>query len=160
MPLGAGAKLGPYEIIELLGTGGMGEVYRARDPRLARDVAIKVVRGEIATDRARVRRLEQEAKATGALNHPNILAVYDVGTHDGTPYVVSELLEGHTLRTRLEDGRTRRSATPCSSTIGTGPQRSGRSTGRPHSIPTTRRPITGSRTIGPWSRPNDRVGNR
>jgi len=104
MALEAGAKLGPYEIIELLGTGGMGEVYRARDPRLGRDVAVKVVRSELGADKGRLRRLEQEARAAGALNHPNILAVYDVGTYEGTPYVVSELLEGHTLRTRLEDG--------------------------------------------------------
>jgi serine/threonine-protein kinase len=81
----------------------MGEVYRARDPRLGREVAIKVLPDEIA-DRTHLRRFEQEARAAGALNHPNVLAVYDVGTHQGAPYVVSELLEGHTLKTRLEGG--------------------------------------------------------
>jgi len=81
----------------------MGEVYRARDPRLEREVAIKVLPEEVA-DRKHLGRFEQEARAAGALNHPNVLAVYDVGTHDGAPYVVSELLEGQTLRTRLEGG--------------------------------------------------------
>ena len=100
MALEAGSRLGPYEVVGLLGSGGMGEVYRARDPRLEREVAIKVLPAEIA-DRKHLRRFEQEARAAGALNHPNILAVYDVGTHDGAPYVVSELLEGHTLKVRL-----------------------------------------------------------
>jgi len=81
----------------------MGEVYRARDPRLDREAAIKVVREEIA-DRNRLRRFEQEARAAGALNHPNVLDVHDVGTHEGVPYVVSELLEGQTLRARLTSG--------------------------------------------------------
>src|SRR5262245_46128485 len=78
----------------------MGEVYRARDSRLARDVAIKVLPGGFSKDPARLRRFEHEAKASGALNHPNVLAVYDTGHHDGAPYVVSELLEGQTLRER------------------------------------------------------------
>jgi len=99
----AGARLGPYEIVGLLGSGGMGEVYRARDPRLRREVAIKVIPEGLA-DRERLRRFEQEARAAGALNHPNVLAVHDIGTHEGTPYVVSELLEGQTLRQRLEGG--------------------------------------------------------
>src|SRR5512145_3356955 len=81
----------------------MGQVYRARDPRLEREVAIKVLPREIA-DPKRLRRFEQEARATGALNHPNVLAVHDVGTHEGTPYLVTELLEGATLRERLADG--------------------------------------------------------
>ena len=103
MGLQAGDKLGPYEVVGLLGSGGMGEVYRARDPRLGREVAIKVLRDEIA-DRDRLRRFEQEARAAGALNHPNVLAVYDIGTHENTPYVVSELLEGETLRAHLKGG--------------------------------------------------------
>jgi eukaryotic-like serine/threonine-protein kinase len=103
MTLESGSRLGPYEVVGLLGSGGMGEVYRARDPRLEREVAIKVLPEEVA-DPKQLRRFEQEARAAGALNHPNVLAVYDVGTHDGTLYVVSELLEGHTLKVRLEGG--------------------------------------------------------
>ena len=95
--------LGPYEIVAPLGAGGMGEVYRARDARLGRDVAIKVLpRDVLAATPSGCARFEQEARAAGALNHPNILAVYDVGTHDGAPYVVTELLEGETLRERLQ----------------------------------------------------------
>ena len=91
-------KVGSYEIIGAIGAGGMGEVYRARDPRLARDVAIKVLPPSFSADADRLQRFEQEARAAAALNHPNILAVYDIGTSDGAPYVVSELLEGETLR--------------------------------------------------------------
>src|ERR1700747_189560 len=87
-----------YTIVSKLGEGGMGEVYRARDPRLGRDVAIKVLPTYFLRNRDRLRRFEQEARAAGALNHPNILAVYDVGTHEGSPYLVTELLEGSTLR--------------------------------------------------------------
>src|ERR1700675_1669105 len=105
MPLSAGDKLGPYEILALIGAGGMGEVYRARDPRLGRDVAIKVLPPSFSADADRLRRFEQEAKAAGALNHPNVTAVYDIGTHDGAPYVVQELLEGETLRSVLAGGR-------------------------------------------------------
>src|SRR5215831_7160925 len=101
MSIGAGTLLGPYEIIAPLGAGGMGEVYRARDTRLGRTVAIKVLPPSFSDDPERLHRFEQEACAAGALNHPNILSIYDVGTHDGTPYVVSELLEGDTLRERL-----------------------------------------------------------
>jgi eukaryotic-like serine/threonine-protein kinase len=104
MGLAAGTKLGPYEIVASLGAGGMGEVYRARDPRLGRDVAIKVLPTYFCRDQDRLRRFEQEARAAGALNHPNILAVYDVGTHDGAPYLVTELLEGSTLRDRMAGG--------------------------------------------------------
>ena len=104
MNLTSGTKLGPYEIISLLGAGGMGEVYRARDSRLKRDVAIKVLPQALSLDADRLRRFEQEALATAALNHPNILAVFDIGTHQGAPYVVSELLEGETLRERLRHG--------------------------------------------------------
>jgi Tol biopolymer transport system component len=102
--LKAGDRLGPYEIVALLGAGGMGEVYRAKDPRLGRDVAIKVLPAEFASDPDRLRRFEQEARAAGQLNHPNILALYDVGSHEGSPYLVSELLEGQSLRERLEGG--------------------------------------------------------
>src|ERR1700728_2235168 len=104
MNLSAGAKLGPYEIVSLLGAGGMGEVYRARDSRLKREVAIKVLPQALSLDADRLRRFEQEALATAALNHPNILAVFDIGTSEGSPYVVSELLEGETLRERLRSG--------------------------------------------------------
>src|SRR5438093_2797931 len=102
MPLSAGTRLGPYEIVAPIGTGGMGEVYRARDSRLAREVAVKVLPAAFSTDPERLRRFEQEARATAALSHPNILAVYDTGAHDGSPYVVYELLEGETLRARLD----------------------------------------------------------
>jgi eukaryotic-like serine/threonine-protein kinase len=104
MNLTTGARLGPYEIVAPLGVGGMGEVYRARDSRLKREVAIKVLPPAVSLDADRLRRFEQEALATAALNHPNILAVFDIGTHEGAPYVVSELLEGETLRDRLRSG--------------------------------------------------------
>jgi Tol biopolymer transport system component len=104
MNLTSGARLGPYEIIAPLGAGGMGEVYRARDSRLKREVAIKVLPQGFSLDADRLRRFEQEALATAALNHPNILAVFDIGAHEGAPYVVSELLEGETLRERLRGG--------------------------------------------------------
>lgn len=99
--LNPGTKLGPYEIVAPLGAGGMGEVYRARDTRLGRDVAVKVLPASFAKDAERLRRFEQEARAAGALNHPNILAIYDIGVQDGAPYLVTELLEGETLRERL-----------------------------------------------------------
>jgi serine/threonine protein kinase len=99
-----GTRIGPYEIVAWLGAGGMGEVYRARDARLGRDVAIKVIAATLAADSSRVHRFEQEARAAGQINHPNILAVHDAGIHDGAPYIVSELLEGESLRTRLQAG--------------------------------------------------------
>ena len=101
MSLDSGTKLGRYEIRGKVGEGGMGEVYRARDPKLNRDVAIKILPTAFSTDAERLRRFEQEAQATGALNHPNILAIYDVDIHNGSPYVVSELLEGETLREQI-----------------------------------------------------------
>ena len=104
MSLISGTKLGPYEIVAPVGAGGMGEVYRARDSRLERDVAVKVLPASFSSDADRLRRFEQEARAVAALNHPNILAIYDIGTHDGAPYLVSELLEGETLRDRLGGG--------------------------------------------------------
>jgi Tol biopolymer transport system component len=101
--LSAGSKLGPYEILAAIGAGGMGEVYRAKDPRLGREVAIKVLPSAMSADPERLRRFEQEARAASALNHPNILAIHDIGSDStsGAPYVVSELLEGETLRERI-----------------------------------------------------------
>ncbi len=99
--LARGTRIGPYEVLGLLGEGGMGQVYRARDERLSREVALKVVHADLAQDVDRLRRFEQEAKAAGALNHPNIVAVYDTGAIDGSPYIVTELLQGETLRERL-----------------------------------------------------------
>jgi Tol biopolymer transport system component len=105
MPLTAGMRLGPYEIVSALGAGGMGEVYQARDARLGRDVAIKVLPSEVATDPDRLRRFEQEARAAAALNHSNILALYDIGSEGGVAFIVTELLEGRTLRHVLEEER-------------------------------------------------------
>jgi serine/threonine protein kinase/Tol biopolymer transport system component len=104
MPVASGTKLGPYEIQSPLGAGGMGEVYRARDTRLDRIVAIKVLPSSFAANADRLQRFEREARSVAALNHPNILAVHDIGTHDGAPYMVCELLEGETLRERLQGG--------------------------------------------------------
>src|SRR6266478_3440022 len=100
----SGTKLGRYEIRSKLGEGGMGEVYLARDEKLNRNVAIKVLPAALSQDKDRLRRFEQEAQAAGALNHSNILAVYDVGMHDGSPYIVSELLEGEELREQFKAG--------------------------------------------------------
>src|ERR1700730_17059100 len=104
MALAAGTKLDGYEVLSLLGEGGMGEVYRARDPVLRRDVAIKVLPAFVSQDPERMRRFQQEAQAAAALNHPNILAVYQLGNFEGTTYLVSELLEGGTLRQELTHG--------------------------------------------------------
>src|SRR6266571_1160001 len=101
MEVAAGTRLGPYEILAPLGAGGMGEVYRARDERLGREVAIKVLPTSFSKDPDRLRRFEHEARAAGVLNHPNITAVYDIGTHEGAPYVVQELLAGVTPRVIL-----------------------------------------------------------
>ncbi|MEP6912870.1 MAG: serine/threonine-protein kinase, partial [bacterium] len=101
--IATGTKLGRYAIRSKIGEGGMGVVYRARDEKLNRDVAIKVLPAAFSADEERLGRFEQEAQAAGSLNHPNILSVYDVAMHDGAPYVVSELLEGESLRGRLED---------------------------------------------------------
>src|SRR6187551_1880925 len=104
MTLSPNTTLAHYTVISKIGAGGMGEVYRARDSRLARDVAIKLLPPEVSTDQDRLRRFEQEARATSALNHPNILTVYDIGEHEGVPFIVSELLVGEELRDRLNDG--------------------------------------------------------
>jgi Serine/threonine protein kinase len=101
MALAAGSRLGPYEILAPVGAGGMGEVYRARDTRLGRDVAIKVLPSQFSADADRLRRFEKEARSVSALNHPNILTIHDIGTHEGSPFIVSELLEGETLRERM-----------------------------------------------------------
>ncbi len=103
--LAPGTKLGPYEILSSIGAGGMGEVYRARDARLGRDVAIKVLPASVTKDADRLRRFEQEAKAVAALNHPNILGIHDIGEQSGSPYIVSELLVGESLRAELEQGK-------------------------------------------------------
>ena len=104
MSLTSGTKLGAYEILSSLGAGGMGEVYRARDARLNRDVAIKILPASFSSDPDRLQRFAQESRAAAALNHPNILSIFDIGEDRGAPYVVSELLEGETLRDRLRNG--------------------------------------------------------
>ena len=104
MTLSAGTRLGPYEVLSPLGAGGMGEVYRARDPKLKRDVAVKVLPKSLAADADALARFEREALAVAALSHPNILAIFDFGTHEGTAYAVTELLEGETLRGKLDIG--------------------------------------------------------
>ena len=102
MSVATGTQLGPYEIQSPIGAGGMGEVYRAHDIRLDRIVAIKILPASFATDPDRLQRFAQEARAAAALNHPNILSIFDIGNDHGTPYVVSELLDGETLRVRLQ----------------------------------------------------------
>jgi eukaryotic-like serine/threonine-protein kinase len=102
MALTSGTKIGPYEIVSPLGAGGMGEVYRATDIRLGRDVAIKVLPEGLARDAERLRRFETEARAVAALNHPNILSIHDIGAQDGVPYLVSECLEGPIAATGIE----------------------------------------------------------
>src|SRR5664279_5414505 len=104
MSLTSGTKLGPYEILSPLGAGGMGEVYRARDTRLAREVAIKVLPESFARDADRLRRFELEARTVASLNHPNILGVYDIGQLQESPYMVCELLDGETLREKMNEG--------------------------------------------------------
>ena len=100
----AGQKIGTYQVVGQIGAGGMGEVYQAHDARLGRDVAIKVLPPSFSSDPDRLRRFAQEARAAAALNHPNILAIYDIGEWEGAPYIVSELLLGDTLRERLRNG--------------------------------------------------------
>src|SRR5256886_1660851 len=101
MKIAAGTKLGRYEIRSKIGEGGMGEVYRAYDATMHREVAIKVLPAALSTDKERLARFEQEAQTAGALNHPNILVIFHIDTHDSAPYIVSELLEGATLRGRM-----------------------------------------------------------
>ena len=104
MALTPGTRLGPYEIVGAVGAGGMGEVYRARDTRLDRIVAIKILPESLAHDRERLERFQQEARILSTLNHPNLMAIYDVGSQDGVHFLVSEFLEGQTLRERLQAG--------------------------------------------------------
>src|SRR6201997_4449509 len=104
MPLATGNKLGPYEIVAALGAGGMGEVYRAKDTRLGRDVAVKILPKEMSADATRKQRFEREAKTISGLNHPNICTLHDVGSQDGVDYLVMECVEGETLVKRLEKG--------------------------------------------------------
>src|SRR5256885_15334510 len=103
MTLATGTRLGPYEIVAPRGAGGMGEVYRARDPRLGRDVAIKVLPESVAGEPSRLHRFEQEARAVAALSHPNVLAIFDIGAGE-IPFLVTELLEGETLRAVVARG--------------------------------------------------------
>src|SRR5690349_15980970 len=103
MTLVSGTRLGPYEIVAPIGAGGMGEVYRARDTRMGRDVAIKILPAEFALDRDRLRRFEQEVRAAGTIIHPNLITIFDVGTDNGSPYLVMELLDGATLRDCIAD---------------------------------------------------------
>jgi eukaryotic-like serine/threonine-protein kinase len=104
MTLAPATRLGPYEIVSPLGAGGMGEVWRAHDSRLGREVAVKVLPADVATDPERLRRFEQEAKAASAIHHPNLLTVFDVGSHDDTAFLVTELLEGESLRELVRKG--------------------------------------------------------
>ena len=104
MALAPGIRLGPYEVLSILGAGGMGQVYRARDTRLGRDVALKLMADAGVQDGPLLTRFEQEARLAGSLNHPNVVVVFDVGRHEGAPYLVTELLQGETLRQRLEKG--------------------------------------------------------
>src|SRR5882672_3967940 len=99
--LAPGTALGPYKILEAIGAGGMGEVYRAKDTRLGGEVAVKVLTRNLSNDADALRRFEQEARAAGMLNHPNILAIYDIGSEGNQHYIVSELLEGESLRARI-----------------------------------------------------------
>jgi serine/threonine protein kinase len=121
MLLTPGTRLGPYEIVAPLGAGGMGEVYKARDTRLSREVAVKILPEAFARDPDGLRRFEQESRAVAALSHPNVLAVFDVGAEDGVPYLVSELLEGESLREVLKRGPiSPRKAVECARQIADG----------------------------------------
>jgi eukaryotic-like serine/threonine-protein kinase len=102
--ISTGSQVGPYEVQDLIGRGAMGEVYRAHDPRLKRDVALKVLTPRLMADATHLARFADEARTTALMNHPNIVTVHDVGLHDGVPFVVSELLDGQTLRARINDG--------------------------------------------------------
>ena len=104
MTVAAGSRLGPYEILSPLGAGGMGEVYRARDAKLGREIAIKVLPASVGDDHGRRQRFEQEARSASALNHPNILTIYDINEADGALYIAMELVEGKTLRELLASG--------------------------------------------------------
>src|SRR5262252_1837339 len=104
MPITSGVRLGPYEVLAPLGAGGMGEVWRARDTRLSREVAIKVLPAEVAADPSRLKRFEKEARAASALNHPNIVTIYEIGTTDSVSWIAMERVDGKTLRDLLFAG--------------------------------------------------------
>src|SRR6266498_2905176 len=104
MTLTAGTRFGPYEILATLGAGGMGEVYRARDPRLGREVALKVLPEEVSRDEDRLARFEQEARSASALNHPNIVTIHDIGQAESASYIAMELVDGQTLREIVVEG--------------------------------------------------------
>src|SRR5688500_10326577 len=104
MSLANGSRLGPYEIVAPLGAGGMGEVYRAKDPRLGRELALKVLPAEVSRDHDRVSRFEREARAASALNHPNIVTIYEIGEAEQVSYISMELVQGRTLRELLTEG--------------------------------------------------------
>src|SRR5215470_15969702 len=104
MSLSTGTRLGPYEIVAPLGAGGMGEVYRARDERLKRDVAVKVLPAELAADPERRSRFEREARSASGLSHPNILTIYDIGSAESTVFIAMELVEGQTLKDLIASG--------------------------------------------------------
>ena len=112
MTLPAGTRLGAYEILASLGAGGMGEVYRAKDARLSREVAIKVLPAELAGDTERLARFEQEARSASALNHPNIVTIYEVGSAEGVSYIAMELVDGKTLRDLVAPGPIPGAAAP------------------------------------------------
>src|SRR5574339_399051 len=104
MSIGPGARLGPYEVVAQIGAGGMGEVYRARDTKLKRDVAVKMLTKEFARDAGYVLRFSREAELLASLNHPNLAAIFSLGEHEGQPFIVMELLDGHSLRAAIEGG--------------------------------------------------------
>ena len=104
MPLQPGTRLGNYEVLSNLGSGGMGEVYKAKDLTLGRDVAVEVLPQEMASNSNHLRRFEQEARAASALNHPNIVTIYEIGKHEGTPYIAMEYVDGKTFRELLAEG--------------------------------------------------------
>src|SRR6188474_1548599 len=104
MPISAGQRVGPYEVLSSIDAGGMGEVYRARDTRLGREVALKILPSEFSADPERLERFEQEARSASALNHPNIITIYDIGSSNSTSYLSMELVEGKSLRDVLNEG--------------------------------------------------------
>ncbi len=157
MALSAGSHVGPYVVSGPLGAGGMGEVYRARDTRLGRDVALKLLPASAVADPDRLQRFEQEARATAALNHPNILALYDIGRSDHGPFLVTELLEGETLRSRAGSRSDARAQSPghrgASSARAGGRARAGHRAPRRQARQPVRRPPTATSrsSILDWS---------
>lgn len=140
MSLAPGAHLGPYEILALLGAGGMGEVYRARDTRLGRTVAIKVIRRDLTPDLDRIERFEREARSASALNHPNIVTIHDFGSEDGTSYIAMEWVDGSSLRDLVASAS--RSRLPWSQTLARKSPRDWRARIPPASCIATSNPTT------------------